>query len=570
MKTDILVRLGYSQIFTQRHTIKSLLKEVDIVDSLILLTAINKYEYKLREKDNTELHFILSEWLIEDNSDLRNKIIGAYAKHSEKFVINNKPQAKLKTVVLVNRISTLRVIEILCSLSQIDTQGKAITRKRSRENLLKLYLLISDEIAERQDSVFKQYHSKNPSYFDDIHFYLFFGITQPLHHYYRVDALQPEIYKFLLFEKWFRANPKYSKLLSDYIVHIGLENWYQYFNDVFQLSKIATTSNIVSLEDYPVIKTLVEHLKINTSNNPSWDEFVQIRKSPLFKISEHKYAVLDFEFLLNKFFSSLYHDILGYSKENGFTKFAQDYVKEFVEVILLENVFQTSFGKSYIQFPEHRIKQLGGKRIENISLPDYYIRNGNNIIMFECKNSFLSNNKKISLNTRKLIKEIQDKFYFTINSKTNKKRHKGILQLLDYVINSMNGQYQFFDRVKKPERSNYFPILIVLDHSFTSLGFTQLLNYYFQEELKKSSIKNKDKVKPITIIHIDDFFKHQVRLKNLKKLIVKYHKYIKKNELFDSMISFSDYLSIEEFPKSLNSKRENIKHILEDSLLPPE
>lgn len=570
MKTDILVRLGYSQIFSKRRTIQSLQKEVDIKDSLILLSTINKYEYKLREKDNTELHFILSEWLIEDNPELRNKIIGAYAKHAEKSFVKNKPQAKLKTVVLVNRISTLRVIEILCSLSLSNTQTKTITKTRSRENLLKLYLLVSDEISGRQDSVFKQYHSKNPSYIDDIHFHLFFGITQPLHHYYKIDALQPEIYKFLLFEKWFRANPTYSKLLSDYIIHIGLENWYQYFNDVFQLSRIATTSNIVSFEDYPVIKTLVEHLKIDTSNNPSWDEFVQIRKSPLFKISEYKYAVLDFEFLLNKFFSSLYHDILRYSKENGYTKFAQDYVKDFVEVVLLQNVFQTSFGKSYIQFPEHRIKQLGGKRIENMSLPDYYIRNGSNIMLFECKNSFLSNNEKITLNTRKLLKEIQDKFYFTINSKTNKKRHKGILQLLDYIINSMNGQYQFFDRVKKPERSNYFPILIVLDHSFTTLGFTQLLNYYFQEELEKSSIKRKDKVQPLTIIHIDDFFKHQVRLKNLKKLIVKYHRYIKKKGLFDSMISFSDYLSFEEFPKSLDPKRENVEHILKDSLLPRE
>ena len=570
MKTDILVRLGYSQIFTQRRTIKSLQEEVDVIDSLILLSTINKYEYKLREKDNTELHFILSEWLIEDNPDLRNKIIGAYAKHAEKSIVNNQPQAKLKTVVLVNRISTLRVIEILCSRSQSKSQNKTITKKRSRENLLKLYLLISDEIAERQDSVFKQFHSKNPSYLDDIHFHLFFGITQPLHHYYKVDALQPEIYKFLLFEKWFRANPTYSKLLRDYIVYIGLENWYQYFNDVFQLSRIATNSNIVSFEDYPVIKTLVEHLKIDTSNNPSWDEFVQIRKRPLFKISEHKYAVLDFEFLLNKIFSSLYHDILRYSKDNGYDRFAQDYVKDFVEVVLLENVFQTSFGKSYIQFPEHSIKQLGGKRIENMSLPDYYIRNGNNIMLFECKNSFLSNNEKITLNTRKLLKEIQDKFYFTINSKTNKKRHKGILQLLDYIINSMNGEYQFFDRVKKPERSNYFPILIVLDHSFTSLGFTQLLNYYFQEELEKSSIKRKNKVQPLTIIHIDDFFRHQVRLKNLKKLIVKYHRYINKKVLVDSMISFSDYLSFEEFPKSLDPKRENVEHILKDSLLPIE
>jgi hypothetical protein len=55
LKTDVIVRLSYSNIFQQRPTIKSLQKEISISDSLFVLSTINKYEYKLREKDNTEL-----------------------------------------------------------------------------------------------------------------------------------------------------------------------------------------------------------------------------------------------------------------------------------------------------------------------------------------------------------------------------------------------------------------------------------------------------------------------------------------------------------------------------------
>jgi hypothetical protein len=250
-------------------------------------------------------------------------------------------------------------------------------------------LLISDEIAGRQDKVFQKYFKKNPKKLDEICLHLFLGITQLFQHCYNARSMQAQGYKFLLFEKWFRNSSLYANLLSDYIKRMGLDNWCQYFSDVFQLCKVVTKSNIISFKNYPALKKLAEHLIIDTSNNPKWSEFVYLKKSPLVTLDNQHYAVLDFEFLLNKFFSRLYHDLLFYSKEKGLDKFAQDYVNGFVEGALLKNTFQTSFGNSYIQLSEVDMKSKGVKNVKNIGLPDYCIRNGNNVLLIECKNSFI-------------------------------------------------------------------------------------------------------------------------------------------------------------------------------------
>jgi len=71
-------------------------------------------------------------------------------------------------------------------------------------------------------------------------------------------------------------------------------------------------------------------------------------------------------------------------------------------------------------------------------------------------------------------------------------------------------------------------------------------------------------------MHIDDLFIHQARLKNLPKLIISYHRFLKNNNSFDSMVSFSDYLSTIKFPNSLKPRKENVEHIIQDSLLPSE
>jgi len=52
----------------------------------------------LLKKDNTELQFILNEWLVEDNQEIRTRIVSAYAKHSEKTI-----NGKLIKIVFIDK-----------------------------------------------------------------------------------------------------------------------------------------------------------------------------------------------------------------------------------------------------------------------------------------------------------------------------------------------------------------------------------------------------------------------------------------------------------------------------------
>ena len=141
---------------------------------------------------------------------------------------------------------------------------------------------------------------------------------------------------------------------------------------------------------------------------------------------------------------------------------------------------------------------------------------------------------------------------------------------MTYIINSSQNKFAFFDKVKKNSSLVYYPILVVTDYTLCSIGFNQLLNEYMKMEITKTEGLNRNKIKQLTIVHIDDFLYHQTALKKLDLVILKYHNYLKNKNGFDLMISFTDYLDTELFRGRAPLLRKNIEHILEDSLLPAE
>lgn len=570
MPSKLIVRLAYENIFGDKPKISTLLNKVNRNESLIILTLLNKYEYKLRSDSQSEVRFILNEWLSKANPNLKKKILSAFLKHAEKQNKGRAISANFSTVTIINRISTLRLMELLLSKKINRKSNKFISKQDNEVTLFKLYLLVAEEISSRQDVIFRQYLKKNQSFYDDIHLHLFLGLTHPFLRSDIASSIQPEVYKFLLFEKWLRTRPEYYRMSKEYLENIGLKSWYEYFTDVFNLSRGSTENIIISARSNPVLKVLLSHFRVSEEINPSWSEFTHLKKNPLVELENENYLILDFEFLLDKLFSSLYHEILSFSKKNGFNKFSQDYNTQFIEDNLLKNTFKAVFGKSYIKLSESNIKQFKFKGIDSLSLPDFYIRNGRKVFLFECKNSFISNANKIHLKTDELLDEIKSKFYYASISNSSKRKSKAILQLLNFFKLSIAGKYNFFDKIKNPERLVYYPILLVTDPTLTSLGFNQLMNSYMDTEIDKANLQRKDKLKPITIIHIDDFLFHQTRLKKLSKIIDKYHKYLERKNGFDRMISFSDYLKSELFLEPQAISKRNVEHIIKGSLLPSE
>lgn len=560
----IITRLSYTTVFDDKINIDKLVNQTNQVAALTLLATINKFEYKIHKSSDSEIKFILHEWITGSDTSFKKQVVNAFIKHNDRSKLTNPKKLDFSSASIINRATTLRMIEIFLSKKACKS-NKNIEFKDNAENLFKIYLLVSDEISERQDKVFKKWFSKN--ILDNekqIRLHLYFGLTQvDITNELINKRLIAEVFKFILFEKWSRKQEEYFSMLSEYLKTIGEANWYEYFNKIFLISRVSVDNYILSTKNNSEIKSILNFFSKRNEIENSWNELLEIRKNPLFMVNSYEFLILDYLFLINKIFSGIYHDLIQISKSNVKNNFHLDYSKYFAEEYLLLHAIKLCFGDSYIQFSEQKIKSQNSTRnIENLSLPDYYIRNGNKLLLFEFKNSFLSNTKKINLNFDDIEFEIKEKFFY------NKKKKKAISQLVGFIKNTVAEKYLFFDKIPKVDKVRFYPILVVTDYTLCSIAFNKLFNEYFNLEASKLGKKTMQKTNPITIIHIDDFLYYNSYLKKLDTLIEQYHKYVKNINNFDSMVSFSFYLDSEKFKDVSPLKKVKVDEVLKDSLLP--
>lgn len=558
--TKLISRIGYSDLFPKLKNNKELLSRIDTELALELLVKMNKYENRIHAESTSELKFILNEWLADSKKELKDKIVNRYVELVNKQGGRKGSTIDLSEIKIINRIATLRTMEILISqtnINNITIQDKSATF----ENVFKLYLWVNDEIADRQDILFKKWLSKMDDPACKIRFHLYLGLSHIEMTGEKISKkLMSEVVKFVLFEKWIKNKVAHNKVVEEFLQKVTSKDWYDYFSKVFHLNNIAINEYKIAKNKYPDLWVILDYFSNHEQINMEWSELTLLRKKPLYQMRNGDYLILDFGFMIDKFFSGTYHDLIELSKIHG-SNFHLDYSKEFVEETLLVNGLRTTFSKSYIQYSEKAIIEKKYKGVNSLSLPDYYVRSGNKVFVFECKNSFLSNDHKIKLDCDKIEEDIKKKFV------DNSGKKKAIKQLINFIQNSNDGKYIFFDNLKKQSSCNYYPILVVTDNTLTSMGFNKLFNEYLVEELPTLSPDLQKQITSLTIIHINDFLYYNIYLKKLDQEIVNYQNFIKKQSTMDSMLSFSSYLDIERLKdkKSINSKVFNA--FIKDSFL---
>lgn len=557
MKSRIFSRIGYKDIFNESVDIKSILSKIEIEPALEFLVVLNKYEHNVYHDKLSDLNFICNNWLANSSEELKSKIIKCYTATLKK---NKDSESSINDVKIINKAATLRAIELLLSESA-NRDMLVINYQNDEEELFMLYLAINDEIAEREKDFFKKYLD----FKDDtkmIRFHLFLGLNQfIMNSESSRKKLWAEALKFVLFEKWIKSQNKYDDLTNIYLSQFDVKDWYELFNIIFALNSLVINHYKFKVEVEGVQKIFFKYISNHKESSSHWNEFSEIRKMPLYRISNESYLVLDFSFLLDKFFSGIYHDILQQLDNNDVKSFHQDFSNDFVEKFLLVNALKAVFGKKYIQFDENKIKEYNIKGINNLALPDYYVRNGNKVFLFECKNSLLSNQSKLDSEYKDIEREIKEKFY------EYGKKKKAVRQLLNYFELAQNMKYNFFDSNAKLENCIYYPILVTTDLTLTSLGFNKLLNEYMDNDIDKLDINLKRRIKPLTIIHINDLLVRTSKIQKLDVVIDDYYKYCGGQELMDSMISFSEYLDRFKFGKNYNFDHNSFKAMIKDSFL---
>ena len=216
---------------------------------------------------------------------------------------------------------------------------------------------------------------------------------------------------------------------------------------------------------------------------------------------------------------------------NDSNKDNSDYVKGFHSVYSSEFSEEYLFYKTMAKCMLSTDVKLSGKEIKIKykidGEPDYYVRKGNRIFLFESKDVMLNAEIKSSFDYTEIETALISKFV------ESEQKPKAILQLINQIRKVLSKQNPY-DKEYNSNNLSIYPIIVVHDRIFNTSGLNVIVNDWFQTHLQNLSIEGYfiNNIKSLIIIDIDTLLYHQdlfnKRSIELGNIIDEYIKYTNK------------------------------------------
>lgn len=332
-----------------------------------------------------------------------------------------------------------------------------------------------------------------------------------------------ELIKSCLFLEYCKLNlsEHYLRFLKEY----GVSDWQEYVTYVHQIGMLILKEEMGSI---PII-SIPKNDKIYEKKVMFFDKFclsevykndedyTKIKARPVIKNSKtEEYYIIFEQFFLEKMYKSLYFTFNLINSElkgkTGYVKnFRSDIGKYFSEKILLNKIIVDALGKKY--------KHLGYNELLGEGRPDYYIRDGKNVFLFECKDNLIKRSVIESADIELFLNELKSIF---VESKEGNR--KAIKQLTSNIQDIRKGCFNE-DKGLKPLKNIIYPIIITNNTIFSLPGVNLLVDEWFKKELEDNKL-NSEGIKNITLININTLIIIQGLLRNnsfnMKMLIEDY------------------------------------------------
>jgi hypothetical protein len=305
---------------------------------------------------------------------------------------------------------------------------------------------------------------------------------------------------------------------------------YDYYQEKYQISpeefilrilemSLMNSKENINHEFFYIVKpgssSLIEKLSIHYPNKET-EKLISLRKSPFIKLDENKYILSDISFLYNKPFSQFINDFWfeGASKikdENGNNKykinnyrsiiglFFEDYITQ-----LLGRCFQNYKYCKLLMFDDLKMK-VGKNQIE---LADIYLRWNKKILIGQVKSGSIYDKEKFGRTVEDLYK----------NDRANFFKNFGITQIVDSIANIYHNIDKLDIAFRKNKSHTIYPCIICNDVAFQTPLMAHIFNEEFQKLMRGVSFP-KIRVKPLSLIHINDIERLEMLLRNTPKII---------------------------------------------------
>lgn len=362
------IMLGYSSFYDDKPL--ELVEYIKDVDSDTLLDYAIRY---CHIKKSPDIYYGFLE-----PTDIGTE----FYKHLT-YQVNQIPLDHSK-IRVINTRASLCFLEQVLSLPQNEVKTK-LSDIEVRERIFKAYLTLCNNLDKIQFSPDEPF--ENLALYNALH-------TELYRYSDNKDKMLVQIIKAISFFKF--AEELLSKHLEMFLLTYNVDSWQNYITRLMQILDLTaddseTLYNSISIEKndrlYKQKQVFLKNFCIPVNYNIDQD-FTTIKSAPIiYRQERDNYDILYQPFIFDKIYNGLYFIFKDINQELEGTdyfipNYRQDIGLEFSEKRLLNRVMKTTFKGKY--------KHLCYKELTGIGLPDYYLRNGNKVILIENKDNLVS------------------------------------------------------------------------------------------------------------------------------------------------------------------------------------
>lgn len=498
----------------------------DIGKGMRLLMGSFLLGIKNTDSEFTGLEEFLSRFFSEENKDFAENIY----KRTELFAKRNDIDIHLYDVSY--SISSLAYFEYVYD-NPAPFDQKEYTRDEFlgiEINFFKAYTLFNQKtLSERGHELiqnFKEYNFEG----DLVHFF----VGNQIHSFDIMDYKINKVFlcQFLKSYSFFEFLESYSgseHLMKAFFNYYEVKNFKEYLRKlmgivfpVLTAKKEAQTEIHLDVDKQVELSLFIEkHIKPNDEMLADFD-FTKTRSYPLYKIDEGKYRIIYPLFVIEMIYKGLYFRF----KDINSTLIKNQQLKnlygiknlQFSEQYLLNQTLKKLFGKRFIQKSGMELD------VDFKGAPDYYVRNGKKIFLFESKDVLLGKEIKQSTRYNEIVETLK-----TIFVQNEKGKSKAVLQLVD-TIKEILTKSLAFDLNAPSEKAIIYPVLVVHYRMFNTGGMNKLINKWFEEALSVLNDEglNVSNIRSLVIIDIDTFIYNshffETRQLKLEDCLLEYHR----------------------------------------------
>ena len=323
------------------------------------------------------------------------------------------------------------------------------------------------------------------------------------------DTFIKQVQYYSLLSDFIEQNEDCKKAKDLFFEKAGITNMNQYSKTWLALFYLSYKYQEQKLKECPILdltelkdtdKTLTHsvldflsidinsHIAYDSKEDKSRDNNVDyrfFRARPLIKIAPQKYIIYNLHILTERLYNSLFFDL-----KDGFDDPFNFYNTNFVERILFQSqiVKCINFKRKYTIFPSYDNIHKSIKMKEKANQPDFYIREGDCLIIFECKAIRLNGELKDNADIDTLLSTMKNKLFLSKENidksrKEKKEERVGVTQLVHHMENIYKDEFEWDKEI--PENVAYYPVLILEDSRLTAPGISYIINSWYKPLIRQ-------------------------------------------------------------------------------------